>query len=102
MANDIEGLIQATKKAYGCKAVHIASIPVTETFQGRVVWKGVVEQFAIYHNKTERCYGWIAPSDDGKNETRYVTILGLPPIDSPLKAVQAFIASEIRKNKPAH
>jgi len=97
MTNDIQGLIKAIQTAHGCKAEHLASIPILETFRGRIVWNGIVDEFTIHHAKTKRCYGWIVPSDEDKNKTRYVTILGLPPVDSPLKAVQAFIASEIRK-----
>lgn len=100
MTNDIQGLIKAIQKAHDCKAEHLASVPVLETFRGYVVWKGIVEEFSIHHPQTERCYGWIVPSDTEKDKTRYVTILGLPPIDSPLKAVQAFIAAEIRKDTP--
>lgn len=100
MTNDIQGLIKAIQKAHGCKAIHSASIPIQETFKGRIVWQGIVEEFIIQHNQTERCYGWIVPSNKEDAETRYVTILGLPPIDSPRKAVQAFIAFEIRGNKP--
>ena len=100
MINDVQGLLKAIEKAHRCKATHLASVPVKETFKGQPVWEGVVEEFIITHPKIERCYGWSVPSDKGKDNTLYVTMMGLPPISSPVKAVQAFIAAEFRKGKP--
>jgi hypothetical protein len=44
-----------------------------------------------------RAYAWSYKTDDG--ETRYVAILGVPPINSALNAVQAYIVAEAKKQK---
>ena len=42
-------------KLHGGKAKHIESVPVTELFNGQVVWDGVVEVFKLKgHPKTDK------------------------------------------------
>jgi len=96
MTNDVQGLIRAIEKAHACKAVHLASVPVKETFRGRTVWEGVVEEFTIQHPDAQRCYGW---TYEEAGEIQYATVLGKSPIDSARKAVQSYIASEVRGRK---
>src|SRR5947207_5227523 len=83
-----------------CDALHSASVPVHEVFQGQTAWRGIVEVFdLIGHPKAKRCYAW-SHLDGAKDErTNYVTVLGIPPVDSPLKAVQAAIVGEIKDAK---
>jgi hypothetical protein len=47
----------------------------------------------IDHPKAKRCYAW--SFEDGK-QTRSVTVLELPPIDSPETAVKVAIAAKAR------
>jgi hypothetical protein len=55
-------------------------------------WEGVVEAFALTgHPKAKRAYAWSFL--DGK-EARYVTVLEVPPVESPQTAVRAYIANE--------
>ena len=79
--------------------VHVASIPVHETFQGKTAWEGIVEVFMLanYAKGLNRAYARSYKTDDG--ETRYVAILGVPPINSALNAVQAYIVAEAKKQK---
>ena len=78
------------EQAEGCNARHLESVPVHETFQGNTVWNGTVEVFALTgHAKAERAYAWGYPEN---GELRIITVLGAPPIDSPLSAVRASIA----------
>ena len=78
-----------------CKATHEQSFPVKEMFGEKTVWEGVVESFTITgHPKTKRCYAWSFL--DGK-ETRYVTVLEIPPVESPHTAVRVAIASKAQK-----
>jgi len=58
---------------------------------------GVVESFALTgHPKAKRCYAW---SYQDKGETQYVTALEIPPVESPITAVRAAIAAEVKGNK---
>ena len=77
----------------------MASIPVHETFQGKTAWEGIVEVFMLANHAKglNRAYAWSYKTDDG--ETRYVAILGVPPINSALNAVQAYIVAEAKKQK---
>lgn len=95
--NDIDGLGRAIEKAHSCKAVHVATAPVNESFQGQSVWQGFVEEFQIRHSQTDRCYAWCIPDKTGESIERYVTVLAVPPISSPMDAVRAFIASELKR-----
>ena len=92
----IKFLQEAFRRGYDVEAIHVESVPVVETFRGKTVWEGIVEVFDIRgHPNVRRGYGWQYTDDDGKTE--YATVLGVVPINSPLGAVRAFIAS---KGKP--
>jgi hypothetical protein len=95
MSARIEQLRQAIETMHECKAVHEGSTPVVEMFGPQTAWEGVVEAFALSgHPKAKRCYAWSYP-DAG--ETQYVTVLELPPVDSPTNAVRVAIAAEARR-----
>lgn len=96
--NDLKALKRAIKDLHGLEAVHLHSEKVLETFQGKTVWEGTVEVFRVAgHPKTSLCFAWNFPDPVKPKETRYVSVLGLPPVESPKTAVQAYIAS--RKEK---
>src|SRR5579859_711746 len=85
MSGRIEQLCEAIEVTHKCKAQHEKSVPVVEMLGNKTVWEGVVESFAITgHPKAKRCYAWSFP--DG-TETRYVTVLEIPPVESPQTAV---------------
>ncbi len=95
MSDRIDKLRDAIETMHRCKAVHFASEMVVELFQGEVAWDGVVETFALTgHPKAKRCHAW---SYENKGETQFVTVLELPPVDSPETAVKVAIAAEARK-----
>jgi hypothetical protein len=82
---------------HGGKAKHIESVPVTESFQGKTIWNGIVEVFHIKgHPKTDRVYAWMHDTDDPKVPKRHVTVLHIPPVVSPRTAVQAAIVQEYK------
>ena len=59
MSERIEKLRDLAERAYGCKATHVSSTPVTEVFEGRVIWEGVVETFDLRgFQLANRCYGF--------------------------------------------
>jgi hypothetical protein len=78
---------------HGCDSKHIETAPVHEEFKGKTVWQGDVEVFdLIGHPKAKRCYGWTY----GEPE-EFITVLELPPVDSPQSAVKVGIAYQIKK-----
>ncbi len=95
MSERIDQLREAAEVMHHRKARHEKSIPVVEMFGRQTVWEGVVESFApTGHPKAKRCYPW--SFQDGK-EPRYVTLLEIPPVESPQTAVRAAIASKAQK-----
>lgn len=91
----IKALQEAIKNTHGCDSTHTDSVPITETYQNEVVWSGVVEVFNLTnHPKASICYAWGHHLEQADKKSRYVTVLGIPPIDSPLKAVRASIISD--------
>jgi hypothetical protein len=97
MSERIEQLRLAVETMHHCKARHEASTPILETFRNQKVWEGVVESFALTgHPKAKRCYAW---SFQDNGESQYVTALEIPPVESPITAVRAAIAAEVKKGK---
>jgi hypothetical protein len=73
----------------------VKSVPVRGVFNGLIAWEGIVEVFdLIGHPKAKRCYAW--SFEDG-TQTRSVTALELPPVDSPETAVKVAIAAKARE-----
>jgi len=100
--NEIEELRDVIRKLHGAKAVHVKSVPVTETWKGQTVWDGIVEVFDLKgHPKTNRVYAWWHLTDDPTHPKRQVTVLHIPPVVSPETAVRAAIIQEYRNAHPA-
>jgi len=93
--NDLEALARAIQQAHGCKATHAASTPVHETFQGATVWRGTVETFTVKHPAARHCFAWSIP-DPKTNDPEHVTVLAVPPVDTPKKAVQAYLVAKAK------
>ncbi len=93
---DYDDLITAFQKMHGATAVHVGSEPVTVRVLGDVLWTGVVESFALTgHPSATAGYGWTYSDDDGKD--RHVVILSVPQVDTPTKAVQAYLVQSTRR-----
>ena len=91
--NYLERLQIVIEQLHGCRAAWLESVPVTERFRGKVVWKGDVEVYALTgHPKAKRCYGWTY----GEPE-QFITILELPPVDSAAAAVKVGVAYQVKK-----
>lgn len=99
MANKeyIERLQMVINQLHGCDSNWLETVPVHETFHGKTTWKGFVEGFELRgHAKAKRAYGWShADEPDDKGE-RFVTVIELPPVDSPQTAVRAAAATEMK------
>jgi hypothetical protein len=96
---EIEELQGVIRKLHRAKATHRESVHVTEVFQGKTIWDGMVEVFDLKgHPETHRAYAWTHETDDPKRPRQSVTVLHIPPVISPQTAVQAIILQEIRGN----
>jgi hypothetical protein len=86
----LQAVIQHLHK---CGAVHANTVPVREVFRGKTLWQGEVEVFDLTgHPKAKRAYGW----SYGEPE-EFITILELPPVDSPQAAVKVGVAHQVKK-----
>jgi hypothetical protein len=93
----IEELKIVIRRLHGAEPSHVESVPVKEVFQGRTIWDGIVEVFDLTgHPKTSRVYAWSHETDNTANPERHVTVLHIPPVESPLTAVRAAILEEYR------
>ena len=88
------------QELHKCGAVHRETIPVRETFNGKTVWEGDVEVFDLEnHPKAKRVYAWSHVAGENDEQKRYVTVLHLPPVDSPQSAVRLAIVQEYRERE---
>jgi hypothetical protein len=78
-----------------CDAKYVKTVPVVERFQGKTVWEGDVEVFALYgHPEAAAGYAWAYDKAKG---SEIVCVLELPPVISPRTAVQASIVGKLRE-----
>lgn len=71
-----------------------------ELFRGKTLWDGMVEVFdLIGHPTAKRAYGWTHPNGPGDGEERFVTVLEIAPVASPVTAVRASIVSDYRRSQ---
>jgi hypothetical protein len=93
----IEELMDVIRHRHGVESSHVESVPITETFQGKTIWRGIVEVFDLQgHARASRVYAWSYATDNPKKPL-HVTVLHRGTVDSPLKAVQAAIIEEFKK-----
>lgn len=91
----IDRLRAAIRDLHGCESAHVGTTPVKEMFQGKTIWDGDVETFELTgHPKASKCYAWAHASGKNDKATRYVLVLAIPPVKSPLDAVKASIVAE--------
>src|SRR5690349_17831717 len=95
----VDQLRRAVEAQHGGKAVLVGAQPVTETFNGKTVWKATVHVFDLKgHPKATRAYAWSSPIE-GSNKRRFFAVLQIPPINSPVDAVRAAIVAEHRSKQ---
>ena len=100
----LDKLARAISQLHNCGAIHRETVAVNEIFEGQTVWKGEVEVFDLTdHPKTNRAYAWSRRDNVNDETERYVTVLELPPVISPVAAVRASImaAAKGSKNNPS-
>jgi len=85
---------------HACQASWTGSAPVHEVFQGQTVWKGNVEIFTLSgHPKAKKAYAWSHPHGQDDTGERFVTVLEIPPVESPVTAVRTAIVADGKKRK---
>lgn len=103
MANNeeyIQRLQMALEHLHKCSSRHVESVPVHEVFRGETVWQGRVEVFDITgHPKAQRAYAWSHVDGADDSDERFVAVLQIPPVDSPINAVRASIVADGMKGK---
>ena len=93
----IQALRDAIQHTHGCASRYVQTVPVKEELNGKIVWDGKVEVFDLArHPEARQCYAWGYKDDDGR--WQYVAVLRMPPVDSPLAAVRAYIMSVAKQN----
>ncbi len=98
----IDSLRKAIRRQFGCRSTHLEGIPTEIVTDGKTIWKGVVEMFLLINCPLAKvCYAWGYATRSTGEETRIVTVLAVPPVDSPRKAVQFSIGSESKPREPA-
>ena len=94
--NDLRAIQELIRKQHGCDSLHVQSVPVAEKAPGGAIWSGDVEVFELLgHAKARRCY--VVRQINERGGRQYLTVLKLPPVDSPQRAVQTALA-ESRKS----
>ena len=92
----LDQLKRAVETQHGCTATVFQSVPVKETFGGKIVWEGVVYTFSLTgHPTARRAYAW-SSSTEGGDKRRFFAMLHQWPVTSPVKAVRAAIMQEQR------
>ncbi|HUR47175.1 MAG TPA: hypothetical protein VMZ27_14945, partial [Candidatus Saccharimonadales bacterium] len=89
----IERLQQVIRQLHQCESIHLESVPVQESFRGKVVWEGEVEVFTTSdHPKVNRIYAW--QFIDKEKKERFAAIPALRTIPSAAVAVKVFLMTE--------
>ena len=102
MANKdyIERLQQVIFHLHKSDSKHVESVPVEEVFNGKLIWKGIVEVFTLVsHPKAKRCFAWSHRAGKDDSDERFVAVLEIPPVTSPETAVKVAIMAEVRGKK---
>jgi hypothetical protein len=82
-------------RLHQCGAIYRETVRVNEVFQGKTVWMGDVEVFDLMqHPKAKRAYAWAHADGPNDDQTRFVAVLELPPVESAETAVRASILAD--------
>jgi hypothetical protein len=96
----IERLQQVIFHLHKADSKHVESVPVHELFRGQTVWKGVVEVFTLTgHPKAKKAYAWSHREGKNNEGERFVAVLEIPPVESPVTAVRASIVADGKKRR---
>lgn len=93
----LPALLEAIRHLHNLEAKWVETVPVKETHQGKTVWEGEVQVFAVEHPQATRVYAWSHESVSGRR--RFHAVLGAPPVDGAEKAVRVAILGEWKKGQ---
>lgn len=96
----------AVEQRCECSARLVQTVPVTAPIQGTRTWDVVVHVFELDGSGvTNKAYAWSSPVEGpvGRGfESRIFTALNIGPIKSPMDAVCATLADQMRAQRLAH
>ena len=96
----LDRLQVAIQELHKCGAVYRETVSVQEWFQGKTVWDGDVEVFALNgHPKATRCFAWSHRDGENDQGERFVAVLEIPPVESAVTAVRVQIVKDVKKGK---
>ncbi len=96
MKESLKDLQKAVERLHNCSAIFKESVPVKDEFDGRTTWEGIVHVFdLIDHPESTKCYAWSSPIE-GSEKRKFYAVLHYPRVDSPEKAVRAWIIKDFR------
>jgi hypothetical protein len=88
----------AVEQLHGCEAVWCGTVAVKEVFHGQTVRQEKVEVFDLNnHPKAKRAYAWSHRKGENDEGERYVAVLEIPPVVSPLTALRASIMADAKR-----
>ena len=89
---------EAIRNTYGCEAFFVEAVPTSDTFQGKIVWEGIlVHVFGLIDcPEAERAYVWSELQDGVTGRQTIKVVLHAGPVASPVDAVRASIVKEHR------
>jgi hypothetical protein len=94
VAIEIGELRKAVERLHGGGAHLARSVRISESFDGKSVWEGVVHVFELKgHPTARRAFAWSSPVE-GSTERQYFAVLNIPPITSPVEAVRTTVMLE--------
>jgi hypothetical protein len=86
------------RRLYRCQASHSRTEAVKEIVNGKVMWEGNVEVFALLgHDEALRCYAWGHLPEEGRWEV--TTVLAIPPVVSASSAVIAAFIARVKEQQ---
>lgn len=94
MERHIPMLKEAIRINFGCEGRYVATETVTKVHEQRIIWQGEVAIFDVEHpSGATKVYAWPYANLEGDLQTAYMTILGLPPVESADDAVTVAICA---------
>jgi hypothetical protein len=94
VAIEIGELRKAVERLHSGGVRLVRSVRISESFDGKSLWEGVVHIFELEGHPTASCaYAWSSPVE-GSTERQYFAVLNIPPITSPAEAVRATVMRE--------
>jgi hypothetical protein len=94
----VDALRQEIKYMYGCDSTWVESVAVREERDGRVLWDGQVQRFALVgHPRATECFAW-SHTPEGKPRRLHV-VLRAPPVDGPEAAVRTALRADARRTE---